>query len=57
MIDLKFPDGAVRQYPDDATGRDVATSISPSLAKKAALIELDGRLLDLDAPGGQVRVR
>ncbi|CAN5392971.1 threonine--tRNA ligase [soil metagenome] len=52
MIDLKFPDGAVRQYPDDATGRDVATSISPSLAKKAALIELDGRLLDLDAQVG-----
>ena len=53
MIDLKFPDGAVRQFPDDATGRDVATSISPSLAKKAALIELDGRLLDLDGPVGQ----
>jgi len=52
MIDLKFPDGAVRQYPSDATGRDVATSISPSLAKKAALIELDGKLLDLDAPIG-----
>jgi threonyl-tRNA synthetase len=53
MIDLKFPDGAVRQYPSDATGRDVATSISPSLAKKAALIELDGKLLDLDAPVGK----
>jgi threonyl-tRNA synthetase len=53
MIDLKFPDGAVRQYPSDATGRDVATSISPSLAKKAALIELDGVLLDLDAPVGK----
>jgi len=52
MIDLKFPDGATRQYPADATGRDVATSISPSLAKKAVLIELDGRLLDLDAPVG-----
>ncbi len=53
MIELKFPDGAVRQYPAEATGRDVATSISPSLAKKAALIELDGRLLDLDAPVGR----
>ena len=52
MIDLKFPDGAVRQYPAEATGRDVATSISPSQAKKAALIELDGKLLDLDAPIG-----
>ena len=53
MIELKFPDGAVRQYPAEATGRDVATSISPSLAKKAALIELDGKLLDLDAPVGK----
>ena len=53
MIDLTFPDGAVRQYPADATGRDVATSISPSLAKKAALIEVDGTLLDLDAPVGR----
>ncbi|WGM45152.1 Threonine--tRNA ligase [Brevundimonas sp. NIBR10] len=53
MIDLTFPDGAVRQYPADATGRDVATSISPSLAKKAALIAVDGTLLDLDAPVGR----
>ncbi|MBJ7485440.1 threonine--tRNA ligase [Brevundimonas sp.] len=53
MIDLTFPDGAVRQYPADATGRDVATSISPSLAKKAVLIEVDGTLLDLDAPVGR----
>ena len=53
MIDLTFPDGAVRQYPADATGRDVATSISPSLAKKAALIAVDGVLLDLDAPVGR----
>ncbi len=53
MIDLTFPDGAVRQFPADATGRDVATSISPSLAKKAALIAVDGTLLDLDAPVGR----
>jgi threonyl-tRNA synthetase len=50
MIDLKFPDGAVRQYPDGATGRDVAQSISPSLAKKAVLVKLDGALRDLERP-------
>ena len=38
MIELKFPDGAVRQYPAGSTGRDVAAAISPSLAKKAALV-------------------
>ncbi len=59
MIDLKFPDGAVRQYPDDATGKDVAQSISPSLAKKAVLIKLDGELRDLERPldrGGAIEI-
>ena len=59
MIDLKFPDGAVRQYPDGATGKDVAQSISPSLAKKAALIKLDGQLRDLERPldkGGAIEI-
>ena len=52
MIDPKFPDGAARQYPDDATGRDVAASISPSLAKRAALVALNGEQRDLDRPLG-----
>jgi threonyl-tRNA synthetase len=50
MIDLKFPDGAVRQYPLGATGYDVAHSIAPSLAKRAALIKLDGELRDVNRP-------
>ena len=50
MIELKFPDGAVRQYPADATGRDVAASISPSLAKRAALVEINGEQRDLNRP-------
>ena len=59
MIDLKFPDGAVRQYPDGASGKDVAQSISPSLAKKAVLIKLDGELRDLERPldkGGAIEI-
>ncbi len=52
MIELKFPDGASRQYADDATGRDVAASISPSLAKRAALVALNGEQRDLDRPLG-----
>ena len=47
MIDLKFPDGHVRQYEDGVTGRDVAASISKSLEKKALLVKLDGVLRDL----------
>jgi len=48
MIDLIFPDGSKRQYDDGATGKAVAASIAPSLAKRAALIKLDGELYDVD---------
>ncbi len=47
-MDLIFPDGAARPFPDGSSGRAVAESISISLAKKAALIRLDGKLYDLD---------
>ncbi|MGQ3113332.1 MAG: TGS domain-containing protein, partial [Brevundimonas sp.] len=48
MIELKFPDGAVREYPAGSTARDVAAAISPSLAKKAVLAELNGEQRDLN---------
>lgn len=47
---LVFPDGSERAYPADTTGRDVAQSISKSLAKKAVAIALDGELRDLCDP-------
>jgi threonyl-tRNA synthetase len=50
MIDLEFPDGSHRHYPEGATGLEVAQSIAPSLAKKAALVKLDGKLRDLQRP-------
>ncbi|NBB52141.1 threonine--tRNA ligase [Rhizobium sp. CRIBSB] len=59
MIELKFPDGAVRSVEPAATGRDVAASISPSLAKRAALVELNGIQRDLDRAletGGDFRL-
>ena len=59
MIELEFPDGARREFPDGATGRDVADSLSKSLAKKAALVRLDGEMLDLDRPldhGGRFEI-
>lgn len=59
MIDLVFPDGAVRPYPVGTTGRAVAESLSKSLAKKAVLIKLDGALRDLDRPieaGGKIEI-
>jgi threonyl-tRNA synthetase len=59
MIDLKFPDGSSRSYEDGVSGRDVAASISPSLAKRVLLTKLDGELLDLDRPlphGGAIEL-
>jgi threonyl-tRNA synthetase len=50
MIDLQFPDGATRAFPEGSTGLEVAKSISPSLAKKAVLVKLDGELRDLERP-------
>jgi threonyl-tRNA synthetase len=59
MIEFLFPDGATRQYADGATGRDIAESLSKSLAKKAVLVRVDGRLFDLDralATGGEIEI-
>jgi len=49
-VSLTFPDGSKREYPAGTTGRDVAESISKSLAKKAVAIALDGELTDLSDP-------
>jgi len=59
MIDLIFPDGSSRQFPKGASGREVAQSIAPSLAKRAVLIKLDGEVRDLDRPierGGRIEI-
>ena len=58
-IQLEFPDGSVRAYPAGVTGRQVAESLSRSLAKAAALVRLDGKLLDLERPldrGGRLEI-
>ncbi|MGJ8570979.1 MAG: threonine--tRNA ligase [Hoeflea sp.] len=49
-VSLTFPDGSKREYPAGTTGREVAASISKSLAKKAVAIALDGELTDLSDP-------
>jgi len=59
MIQLTFPDGAVRDYPAGLTARDVAHAISPSLAKKAVLAELNGEQRDINRvleTGGSFRL-
>jgi threonyl-tRNA synthetase len=49
-ITLTFPDGAARPYAKGITGRELAETISKSLAKKAVAISLDGALQDLADP-------
>src|SRR6478736_5089154 len=49
-VSLTFPDGSQRSYDAGATGRDVAESISKSLAKKAVAIAIDGTVRDLADP-------
>ncbi len=59
MIQLQFPDGAVRDFQSGTTGREIAEGLSKSLAKKAALVRLDGEMLDLDRPleqGGKLEI-
>jgi len=46
-VSLTFPDGSVRSFPAGATGKDVAESISKSLAKSAVAIAIDGNVQDL----------
>lgn len=58
-IALKFPDGAVKDFPDGTTGYDVAKSISPRLADEALAVTLDDEIVDLNRPlprGGEFRV-
>jgi len=50
MIELQFPDGSRREYPDGVSGRDIAAAISKSLEKRTVLVRMDGDLLDFDRP-------
>ena len=49
-VNLRFPDGAIRPVEKGTTGKDLAASISKSLAKKAVAMMLDGELVDLADP-------
>lgn len=50
MINVTFPDGAVREFAPGTTGLDIAKGISPSLAKRTVAMALDGALADLNDP-------
>ena len=46
MVNITFPDGAVREFESGVTTFEIAQSISNSLAKKALAGKLNGKLID-----------
>ncbi|MEG0284781.1 MULTISPECIES: threonine--tRNA ligase [Vagococcus] len=47
VINITFPDGAVKEFPAKITTLEIAKGISPGLAKKALAGKLNGELIDL----------
>ncbi|WP_039234312.1 threonine--tRNA ligase [Bacillus thermotolerans] len=59
MMNITFPDGAVKEFPRGTTTEEIAQSISPGLRKKALAGKVDGQLLDLRTPieeGGRLEI-
>jgi threonyl-tRNA synthetase len=50
MINITFPDGAVRQYQEGITALDIAKSISEGLARKVLAAEVNGEVWDATRP-------
>lgn len=50
MINITFPDGAVRQYEQGSSSMDIAKSISEGLARKILAAEVNGEVWDLSRP-------
>lgn len=50
MINIKFPDGAVRQYEKGTTALDIAKSISEGLARKVLAAKVNGEVRDAFRP-------
>lgn len=48
MLKITFPDGAVKEFESGITTKEIAESISKSLAKKALAGKFNGELIDLD---------
>jgi len=49
-IQVTFPDGRSKEYPQGTTALEVAESIGPRLASEALVARVDGRLVDLATP-------
>ncbi len=47
MPEITLPDGSVRAFDRPVTGREIAASIGPGLARAALAMKIDGALVDL----------
>jgi len=50
MIQITFPDGAIKQYKKNTTPLDVARSISEGLARAVLVAKVDDKLVDVSTP-------
>ncbi|HEX8200709.1 MAG TPA: threonine--tRNA ligase, partial [Isosphaeraceae bacterium] len=50
MVQIKLPDGSLKEYPEGVRPRDVARGIGPRLAEAAVAAVADGAVVDLDRP-------
>lgn len=50
MINLRFPDGQIKEFKSGITGLEVAAGISSGLAKSAVAIKVNGALIDVYLP-------
>ncbi|MBQ9235323.1 MAG: threonine--tRNA ligase [Alphaproteobacteria bacterium] len=50
MVAIKLPDGSIKEMASGASGLDLAAAISPSLAKAALAVEINGECKDLATP-------
>lgn len=58
-VSVRLPDGQVRSFDHEVTLMDLASSISPGLAKKAVAGMIDGKLVDLSRKipdGAEVKI-
>lgn len=50
MINISFPDGAIRQYEQGVSAMDIAKSISEGLARKVLVASVNNKVVDASFP-------
>ena len=50
MVNIKLPDGSIKEFPEGVRPREVAESIGRRLAEAAVAAVADGTIVDLDRP-------